>query len=147
MTTPDSAARLALLRRALNTEFEMSNRTTPPASGIEHSSAGHDEDWKTPRKEGYPDHSPRSSAIKWLKSEEAFLTFKTIFENIARGTTGASTNTSTGQTSHAAVHWLKTRESKSKLQRDSFLYSVSRRTKGEWNAAGFCFISLILSRH
>ena len=48
----------------------MSNRTTPAESQSKQSET----EWKTPNKGGYPEHSPRSNAMKWLKSEEAFLT-------------------------------------------------------------------------
>ena len=55
--------KLNQLRRVL----ELSNRTTPAERNSE-------VEWKTPSKGGYPEHSPRSHAMKWLESEEAFLT-------------------------------------------------------------------------
>ena len=64
--TPQSST-LHRLRNVL----EMSNRTTPAESQSKQSET----EWKTPNKGGYPEHSPRSNAMKWLKSEEAFLTF------------------------------------------------------------------------
>ena len=67
--TPQSST-LHRLRNVL----EMSNRTTPAESQSKQSET----EWKTPNKGGYPEHSPRSNAMKWLKSEEAFLTFSTI---------------------------------------------------------------------
>ena len=73
MNTPNSAM-MARLRRALNSEFEMSNRTTPAENQSSKQSPESDEMWKTPRKGGYPESSPRSHAMKWMKSEEALLT-------------------------------------------------------------------------
>ena len=79
--TPGST--LDRVRRALNGDFEMSNRSTPAkavvTSDSKKSTLENDEEWKTPRKDGYPDSSPRSHAMKWLKSEEALLTFLTKF--------------------------------------------------------------------
>ena len=63
--TPQSST-LHRLRNVL----EMSNRTTPAESQSKQS----DTEWKTPSKGGYPENSPRSHAMKWLKSEEALLT-------------------------------------------------------------------------
>ena len=60
--TPQSST-LHRLRNVL----EMSNRTTPAERNS-------DVEWKTPSKGGYPENSPRSHAMKWLKSEEALLT-------------------------------------------------------------------------
>ena len=60
--TPEST-KLNQLRRVL----ELSNRTTPAERNS-------DVEWKTPSKGGYPENSPRSHAMKWLESEEAFLT-------------------------------------------------------------------------
>ena len=60
--TPEST-KLNQLRRVL----ELSNRTTPAERNS-------DVEWKTPSKGGYPENSPRSHAMKWLKSEEALLT-------------------------------------------------------------------------
>ena len=62
--TPEST-KLNQLRRVL----ELSNRTTPAERNS-------DVEWKTPSKGGYPENSPRSHAMKWLKSEEALLTKK-----------------------------------------------------------------------
>ena len=64
--TPQSST-LHRLRNVL----EMSNRTTPAESQSKQSET----EWKTPNKGGYPEHSPRSNAMKWLKSEEALITF------------------------------------------------------------------------
>ena len=68
--TPQSST-LHRLRNVL----EMSNRTTPAESQSKQSET----EWKTPNKGGYPEHSPRSNAMKWLKSEEAFLTHLSKF--------------------------------------------------------------------
>ena len=62
------------VRRALSPDFAMSNNSTPATDQMKKSTSVSEEEWKTPRKEGYPDQSPRSSARKWLKSEEALLT-------------------------------------------------------------------------
>ena len=64
------------VRRALSPDFAMSNNSTPATDQMKKSTSVSEEEWKTPRKEGYPDQSPRSSARKWLKSEEALLTFR-----------------------------------------------------------------------
>ena len=53
----------------LRSVLEMSNRTTPAESQSKQS----DVEWKTPSKGGYPENSPRSHAMKWLKSEEALF--------------------------------------------------------------------------
>ena len=60
--TPEST-KLNQLRRVL----ELSNRTTPAERNS-------DVEWKTPSKGGYPENSPRSHAMKLLKSEQALLT-------------------------------------------------------------------------
>ena len=65
---------IARVRRALSPDFAMSNNSTPATDQMKKSTSVSEEEWKTPRKEGYPDQSPRSSARKWLKSEEALLT-------------------------------------------------------------------------
>ena len=65
---------IARVRRALSPDFAMSNNSTPATDQMKKSTSISEEDWKTPRKEGYPDQSPRSSARKWLKSGEALLT-------------------------------------------------------------------------
>ena len=59
------------VRRALSPDFAMSNNSTPATDQMKKSTSVSEEEWKTPRKEGYPDQIPRSSARKWLKSEEA----------------------------------------------------------------------------
>ena len=80
---------IARVRRALSPDFAMSNNSTPATDQMKKSTSVSEEEWKTPRKEGYPDQSPRSSARKWLKSEEALLTHfgkipKRIGKNLAK---------------------------------------------------------------
>ncbi len=52
----------------------MSNGTTPAGNQSSKPSPENDEMWKTPRKGGYPESSPRSHPMKWIKFEEALLT-------------------------------------------------------------------------
>ena len=73
----DQTPQSSTLHRLRNVH-EMSNRTTPAESQSKQSET----EWKTPNKGGYPEHSPRSNAMKWLKSEEAFLTKNSLLLKI-----------------------------------------------------------------